>query len=158
MKLRIAAVGLAALMFSGLGVAHAQPFGFNPDTNGDGMITLTELKAFRVARMMDMDANHDGKISRAEYDAAMKERMARFAAGGGPGGPGGPRPPGAPGRGGPGGPRRDMFKETDLNGDGFVTKAEIEQAAATRFAELDANHRGYITRDQMFAGRRGPGG
>jgi hypothetical protein len=153
--------GLATLLLAGAGAAQAQQFGFNPDTNGDGMITLSEYKAARVARMMSMDANHDGKISRAEFDAAMKERMARFAQGGGPGGPGGPPPgmrrgPGGPG-GGPGGMRRDPFKENDLNGDGFITKAELEQAAATRFAELDAAHRGYITSQQMFAGRGGPG-
>ena len=155
MKLKMTAAGLAALMFAGIGAAHAQQGGFNIDANGDGMITLSEMKTARVTRMMSMDANHDGKISRAEYDAAMKERMARFAAAGG--GPGGP-PPGARGRaGGPAGPRRDMFKETDLNNDGFITKAEIEQAAANRFAELDTAHRGYITQDQMFAARGGPG-
>jgi hypothetical protein len=153
------AAGLAALMLIAGGAAQAQPAfgGFNMDANGDGMITLSEMKAARVARMMAMDANHDGKVSREEFEAARKARMAQFAANGG--GPGGGRRGGRM-MGGPGG--RDPFKETDLNGDGFITKAEVEQAAAKRFAEIDTAGRGYITQQQLMAsfGPRpgGPGG
>jgi len=152
------AASLVALMIASAGAASAQQrFGFDPDTNGDGKITLSEMKLARMNRMMEADANHDGKVSKAEWDAAQKERQAQFAQfranappGKAPGGPGGR--PGGPGRG------RDGFKESDLNNDGFVTKAEIERAVTARFAELDKAKRGYVTREEMFAQFRGPGG
>jgi len=150
----IITASLAALLIAGAGAASAQPSGFDPDANGDGKITLGEMKTMRMNRMMEADANHDGKVSKAEYDAARNARMAQFAARGGPppgaGRPGGPRP---------GGPRRDAFKESDLNGDGFVTKAEVERAVTERFAKMDTGHKGYVTRDEMIASfRAGAGG
>lgn len=149
--------GLAALMIAGAGAAGAQQrFGFDPDTNGDGKITLSEMKNARMNRMMEADANHDGKVSKAEWDAMIKQREAQFAQfranappGKGPGGPGGPRPGGGQFRGG------NAFKEADLNNDGSVTKAEVERAVVAQFAKLDKAKKGYVTREEMFAQFRG---
>jgi hypothetical protein len=151
MRTWIVPAGLAALLIGfGAPASAQQQFGFDPDTNGDGKITVGEMKTMRMNRMMEADADHDGKVSKAEYETAMKARIAQFQARGGPPGggagrPGGPRP---------GGPRRDQFKETDLNSDGFVTKAEVERAVIAQFAKLDKDKKGYVTREEMFAAFR----
>ena len=132
--------GLAAVVLAvGAVTAYAQE-GFNPDTNGDGKITLAEMQASRVARMMQADTNHDGKISKAEFVTSMQQRAARWGGNGGGGPPGG---------------IDEMFKRQDLNGDGYITKAEIEQATAQRFARMDTAHKGYLTPDEMHEGRPG---
>jgi len=50
------------------------------DTNGDGKLTVEELKASPAARRIDPDAtdtNHDGEISVDELDTMMAKRMGR---------------------------------------------------------------------------------
>jgi EF hand domain-containing protein len=50
------------------------------DTNGDGKLTVDELKATPAARRIDpeaTDTNHDGEISVDELDAMMAKRMGR---------------------------------------------------------------------------------
>lgn len=50
------------------------------DTNGDGKLTVEELKATPAARRIDpeaTDTNHDGEISVDELDAMMSKRMGR---------------------------------------------------------------------------------
>ncbi|WP_404338822.1 EF-hand domain-containing protein [Sphingomonas sp. MMS12-HWE2-04] len=60
------------------------------DTNGDGVITLDEQRAQASQRFDRLDANHDGKLDKAEIDAA-RARMGRMSGGRGPGGDA-PRP------------------------------------------------------------------
>ena len=110
------------------------------DANGDGKITLAEFQASRVARTMRADTAHDGKISKAEFTAMVQKRMAHM---------------------GDGGEAPDidaMFDRQDINGDGFITKDEIEHAASRRFDMLDTAHQGWITTGQLEEGRRGGGG
>lgn len=54
---------------------------------------------------------------------------------------------------------RGIF-QADSNGDGFVTRAEFDAGHASRFARLDADNNGQLTREEMRAqrGRRGRGG
>ena len=49
------------------------------DENGDGRVAFAEMPGYRGNRMMDrLDADEDGKVSRAEFDAAgEKIRMGR---------------------------------------------------------------------------------
>ena len=133
----VAAAG-AILLATGACHARSEP---TADANGDGKITLAEMQASRVDRMMKMDTDHDGKVSLAEFAAGMKARMAE--------------------RGGDAGAGPDpsaMFQRTDLDGDGFITKAEIEQSTAKRFARMDADNKGYVTADQMGHRHGGGGG
>ena len=112
----------------------------NPDANGDGKITLAEYQASRVERAMRADTDHDGRISKAEFTAMIQKRMAR---------------------GGGNGEAPDidaMFDRQDINGDGYITKDEIEHAASRRFDMLDTAHQGWITAGQLEEGRRGFGG
>jgi len=131
--------GAAVLAFAaGATTAFAQR-GPNPDANGDGKITLAEFQASRVQRMMQADTDHDGRVSKAEFVAMMQARMARFG-----------------GQGGGQGPDVNaMFAREDLNGDGFITPDEIEQSAAHRFAAMDTDHKGWLSPDEMHEGRGG---
>lgn len=88
------------------------------DLNKDGVIDAADkvamvakrradreaaMKAGRDRMFASLDTNHDGSISRAEFDAAMGPPPPPGERG--PGGPGGPRGAGGPdGAGGPGGP------------------------------------------------------
>ena len=81
--------------------------------------------------MMEMDSNHDGKISRVEFTAGMQARMAKQGGDGPPGGAG------------------SLFQRDDRDGDGFITRAELDQQTAQRFARLDAGHAGFISVDQL---------
>jgi parvulin-like peptidyl-prolyl isomerase len=112
---------------------------------GNAKITLAQFQQRRVDQMMKADADGDGKISKGEFLTSIKQRFAdrgqdvddpdmaaRFD---------------------------QMFARQDKNGDGFITKDEIQNSAAEQFARLDVDHKGYVTRDeirQRFRG--GPGG
>jgi len=141
MKSILIASAAAVALFAGASSAFAQR-GPNPDANGDGKITLAEFQAARVARMIKADTDHDGRISKAEFVAMMQARMARFG-----------------GQGGGQGPDVNaMFAREDLNGDGYITPDEIEQSAARRFAAMDTDHKGWLSPDEMREGRGGGGG
>jgi hypothetical protein len=101
----------------------------------DAPMTLAQFQALRVKRFMHMDADHDGRVSRAEFNAVM-------------GGTGAPDPFQKP--------RRDMFSRLDTNGDGYVTPDEVQAAAARRFAAIDVEHKGVITMAQVMAARDEP--
>lgn len=112
------------------------------DRNGDGRLDKDELRQGRDrghrgreghARLQALDADKDGRISRAEAAADPA-----FAA---------------------------RFERMDLNGDGFIDRADRELAAAQRrdawFKAADTNGDGMLSRaefdaaDRMHAGRDG---
>ena len=93
-------------------------------------------------RLMALDTNHDGKISKDEF-AARGAMMGR-------------------GRGHADGdanhPKRDgsrMFARMDTNNDGYLDANEINAMLAGRFARMDANHDRVLTADERHA-MRGP--
>jgi collagen type III alpha len=69
---------------------------------------------------------------------------------------------GAGGPGGPGGARpnpEEIFKRLDKNGDGKIAKDEAPERIAANFDKLDVNKDGFITPEELKAGRPGgPGG
>lgn len=143
------------------------------DADGDGSITKAELeaapkpegrggKAPDAARMLqDFDGDGDGAITQSEMtsgfqrvDARMQSqflRMQEAGGGRGPGGPGG-EPPSID----------EMFGKLDADGDGSISKTELEngkpEAASDRppsdaermLADLDGD--GAISKEEMTAG------
>lgn len=139
------ATAAAALLAT---AAHAQPMGQrqppNPDTNGDGKVTLAEFKAASAERhtrmFARMDANKDGKITQAEVDAAPKSGNAA-----------GPK-------GGRGGQRGGMVMRMDTNNDGAVTKAELAAMTERRFQMADSNKDGWLSKEELPMMRQRRGG
>ena len=83
------------------------------DSNGDGQLSMQERQSKKMAKLMRLDRDGDGRISHAEY-SVMVERAA------------------GKGRGG-----KDKFAKLDLNRDGFVTHDEIADRLQRKYARAD---------------------
>jgi EF-hand domain pair/EF hand len=93
------------------------------DANHDGKVTQAEIEAFEAARAAEIDANHDGKITADEIQAFReKERAKREAA---------------------------RLARMDTNGDGTVSVQEYEAAQTWRLARMDRNGDGTIDEQDM---------
>ena len=89
------------------------------DVNKDGKIGRDEFVGRVTTRFDSADANGDGELDVDEVVARMeRRRMERRA--------------------------RRMLRRMDIDGDGKVTKAELERQAAKRFAVLDRNDDGVL--------------
>ena len=97
-------------------------------------------------RLMALDTNHDGKISKDEF-AARAATMGHHRKGGASDDANAPKPDGA-----------RMFTRLDANNDGYLDATEINAMLARRFARQDANHDGVLTGDEQHAmrGRNAP--
>lgn len=149
--------GVAALLLSS-SMAIAHPGGMSGlDADDDGNITRAELSANLDARFEKLDTNGDGQISDAELDAARdlrkSEKFARFDTDG----------DGSISkdekkavralrdetRTKHDGDRRAAFRDMlDTNGDGVITKAELEASAVERFEKHDVDGDGTITEQE----------
>jgi len=119
------------------------------DANGDDKLD----DADRIARMQKMfarlDADRNGSVTFAEFQAARADRGDEQRAG--------QRPErGQPGkhhgkRGGMG--MQHMARTADANEDGAISQAEFRSAALARFEAADTNKDGSITPDERRAGR-----
>jgi Ca2+-binding EF-hand superfamily protein len=88
------------------------------DANHDGKVTRAEADAFQKARAAEIDANKDGKISVDEFKAFIeKQRDKRLA---------------------------ERLARMDRNGDGTVTSQEFEDAGMWSIARFDRNGDGVI--------------
>lgn len=97
------------------------------DTDGDGKISSAEFQAAAAARFAAIDTQGTGKVT-AEQIANSKpasERAEKFA-------------------------EREVAK---IGTNGVVTKDQYLAAAQARFAKLDKNGDGYVTADELPAGR-----
>ncbi|MET1111199.1 MAG: calcium-binding protein, partial [Allosphingosinicella sp.] len=122
------------------------------DSDSDGFITPDEVRARAGARLErrrehrfeQRDTDHDGSLSRAEFEApraagAGERRGQRFAR-----------------RGGGAMMARfgaRAFAAMDRDSDGRVALAEAQQAALQRFDRLDSNRDGTIGPDERQAAR-----
>lgn len=131
MTVRIRSTALAALVLCLCGAAAAQtPLGdwfARRDANGDGYLTRAEWQAAREVRLQQIDTNGDGAISREEF-LAYEARRAEARA-------------------------DRLFRRLDLDGDGVISTAEREAALARRFQRVDSDGDGRISREELDRAR-----
>jgi EF hand domain-containing protein len=92
------------------------------DANHDGFITKDEFLAAEKKRFDEFDTNHDGKIDAKEVASSppLMERNVKTA--------------------------ERMIKQWDTNGDGIVTADEYKTNAEERFAKQDREGTGKLTK------------
>jgi len=102
-------------------IVHAQEL----DTDGDGTVTREEMTAEVEKTFAGYDRNQDGKLAADEY-----------------GGPGGVRSA-------MGGFVKQHAHEIDADGDGAITKNELQGVALRMFDKADPNRDGKLTPDEL---------
>ena len=112
MKRTLLAGGIAAIVITGVAVAAPGDRAARFDPNGDGKVTVAEMQQRSEARFGKLDADSDGRVTRAEADAVREQGRA--------------------GRGGMRGKGGDVFARMDANGDGALTRTEFESAREQR--------------------------
>ncbi|WGM39900.1 EF-hand domain-containing protein [Caulobacter sp. NIBR1757] len=138
---------LPAARFLGLGVilcAVALPAAASPplnaliaraDRDSDGWISYPEFRDARLAAFDRADANHDQILTRAEAramraDLGLPNRM-------------------------PGPKTLSAMRAIDANGDNKLSRAEFTVAGRARFAQLDNDHDGRLSRADAYAAMSG---
>lgn len=94
-----------------------------------GGMTLADFQSAGRTRLMQADANGDGRIAKAEWTARPRPAANAKA---------------DPGR---------LFDRLDANRDGALDQAELDTLLARRFARMDANGDGALTAEERRAAR-----
>lgn len=134
------------------------------DANKDGAVTLEEFAArprqFLVRRVevefKALDANSDGKLTKAEVDAARGKPMLLILADANKDGVVTKEELATAFVSRRGQVSDRVFEALDADKDGKISAAEWQAAGERRFARLDRNKDGTVTTDEL--GRRGPRG
>lgn len=131
------------------------------DRNSDGVLNQADREARQKAAFDRIDADHNGSVTFAEFNAQREGRREaraerggegraeRRAERGGEGRMGQGRHGGMRGHGGQG-----MAMMADKDKDGTVTKAEFTAAALTRFDQTDTDKNGTISDTERRAARQ----
>jgi EF hand len=98
------------------------------DPQRTGRVTLEQFVAHRAGRFQWLDADADGVVTRAEFEARRGRGSASEIA--------------------------DAFARLDANRDGIVPRAEWDADETQRFEGIDADRDGFVTRDEFLAERR----
>ena len=110
--------------------AAAQPANLaGMDADSDGRTSRAEYRNGLVSDSMKFDRNNDGHVTRQELPAIT-------------------RAPGLKGI------VDRVFKSNDASGDGALSRDELAARAEVRFGELDLNQDGYLDAAEIKAGRR----
>ena len=162
----VAGAGQSANALAGGGARRAQKAGGPPppatvirnmDKNGDQRVSRNEFRG-PAQKFSKIDANQDGFLDLAEFQAARKRGAARPNAPGGANAPNGP--PGGPGKGGAPNAKK-IVQKMDQNGDGKLSKTEF-RGPPQKFRMMDQNKDGFVTGQELAAGiskgRAGGGG
>jgi len=116
----------ALSMVSGIGVAAAQggePAGTAKlDANGDGSVTTAEFEAHLLERWTTADANKDGKVGADEMKAQLEAH------------------------------KGEHFAKLDANGNGVIERTEIPKMPDPIFAKADTDKNGTLTEAELAAG------
>ncbi|MAW87114.1 MAG: acid-shock protein [Phyllobacteriaceae bacterium] len=103
------------------------------DTDNSGDISLEEFSAAMGGRILGADADGNGELTVGEVaDAIIRMRAERRA--------------------------QRMIERLDMDGDGKLTTAEIENRQKKIFALMDRNDDGKVDRDEIARSRRDHGG
>lgn len=124
--------GLVLAMPAFVQPAMAQDADDAPAASHGKPLTLDQFLSRQTARIMAADTDGDGRVSKAEMQAA-----------------------GAGGKGQGANPER-RFDRMDTNHDGYLDKDEIRAALTARFQRMDRNGDGVLTPDERM-GQRGGG-
>ncbi|MEL6750642.1 MAG: EF-hand domain-containing protein [Pseudomonadota bacterium] len=131
-SLAVACVAVPTIAFADKGDRGARMLE-RIDTDKSGSISQTEFLEARTSRFDSADANNDGELTADEVAAQMERRRNERRA-------------------------KRMLERMDIDGDGKVTRAEIESQATKRFALMDRDDSGAIEKDEMRRmGKRGKG-
>ena len=133
------------------------------DANSDGKLSKEEIPERLQSMLARGDKNEDGSLDKEEIMAVSRERSG--GQGGGPGGTGGP---GGPGGFGGGDFVGQMMERADSDKDGKLTGDEIPEFMRGRMEQVDTNKDGSLDKAEMEAvgarmrggrgGDAGPGG
>ncbi|HEY8948900.1 MAG TPA: EF-hand domain-containing protein [Rhizomicrobium sp.] len=96
------------------------------------------------------DLNHDGQVTRGEFDKAMQQEFVAAAKGGSLNAEAYFGIISAHVRDS----STKMFARLDKNHDGKIDRGEFAESQTRYFAKLDRNNDGVVTRDEFYAGRR----
>ena len=142
-KIVLGSLAVAALAGLAFGAANADNRGAGPiggmgerptfselDADGDGSITIAEIRARASARFAESDTDGDGKLTAEELTAAVAARAAERAAVG----------------------MARMIEWRDTDGDGMLSEAELGGDTGPRiFMRLDADDDGKISAEEFAA-------
>ncbi len=135
---------LATVLAAGGAVAQtaapqaAQALFQKADVDGDGRLTRAEFDAARQGRFAQADADHDGRLAMTELRALRPE--------------GASQPQRRPSM-----DQIQKLRAIDRNGDRAIDAAEFRAIGDERFASVDRNRDGSIGRDEIAELARGLG-
>ncbi|HTU64652.1 MAG TPA: EF-hand domain-containing protein [Steroidobacteraceae bacterium] len=152
MKILLSSALVAATLLAGSAMAGDPPQSdarhggghdlMRADTDHDGKISRAEAEAASTERSNDwfdkLDLNKDGFVTQDELRQARDTRMAGMKA-----------------------KMDERFKEADTNGDGQLSLDEVQAKMprlASRFQALDTDKNGSLSKDELAHGRHGPRG
>ena len=104
------------------------------DANGDGKISRAEHAAAAKQMFTECDANHDGIVTAAEMDASMAARGEKL--------------------GRDDKTSAEKIRVIDQNGDGQLTAAEHEAGTEKMFTKLDKDGDGYLSKQEFAEGMK----
>jgi Ca2+-binding EF-hand superfamily protein len=106
------------------------------DQNGDGKVLYAEYRSENVDKTLQrLDSDKNGQVSRAEFDKVAG--MARTF--------GGAKAEAA---------MSQIWRTTDVNGDGSMSRSELETASKRRFDAADSNRDGALDKTEVAAMRQ----